>query len=208
MGGQILYKSLVNKLKNNYTIIIYKISSRLLNENIDATTNHFNIIKKDIISTANYLESKMYKEFSILGNSLLCCSALMVANSDARFKKVILNLVGSDIAECLWYTSSSVARHIKNKILKDGIKLYELKKYWKNISPINNINNFKNRKLLVLLSKNDKIIKYKYGLRFLKGLKKENINYELEIDNIFGHYLSGLKQLQFSNKIIDFINLN
>ena len=205
MGGILPYKILINKLKDDYTIVIYQLPNMILSDNIGTTIKYFDESQKNINNLANSLKNKGYRDFSILGSSLSCCLALMVANSDDKFKKIVLNLVGSDLAECVWCSNSPMVRNIKNKIAKKGIGLNNLKLYWKNISPINNIKNIKNRELLIFLSKNDKIIKYDYGQKFLDAIKKEKIKHKLEIDHIFGHYLSGFKQLQFQNRISSFL---
>jgi len=205
MGTTIMYKSLINKLKNNYTIVFYRLPNKVLDGNPNNTFKYFQKAKKDIISIINHLEKKGHKEFSILGFSISTVLALMVSNNDNRIKKIIISMAGSDLAECVWYSNSFMVKDVKNRLLKNGINLSILKRKWSSISPINNINNLKNKDILILLSKNDDVIKYKYGLKLLKALEKKKINYKNETDHVFGHYLSGCKQLLFSNNIVKFL---
>ena len=205
MGTIIIYRLLINKLKDKYTIVFYKLPNKILDDNPENTVKYFQEAKKDIISIINYLEKKGYKEFSILSSSKSTVLALMISNDDNKIKKIIINMVGSDLAECVWYSNSFMVKNVKNRLVKNGINLSILKKKWSSISPINNINNLKNKDILILLSKNDEVIKCKYGLKLLKALEKKKINYINETDNIFGHYLSGCKQLLFSDKIIKFL---
>ena len=65
--------------------------------------------------------------------------------------------------------------------------------------------NLKGKKLFIYLAKNDKISPYKYGIELLDKMRNEKINFDLHIDNFFGHYISGFKQLLFPNKIIKFL---
>ena len=205
MAGTALYNPLINKLKDNYTVIICKLPDYILSDNVFDTIKYFKKIKKYIINATDKLEKRGYENFFIMGLSLSCIPCLMVANSDARFKKIIINLVGSDFSECLWHTNSYLAKNIKNKIAKKCIDLITLKEYWEDIHPINNIDNLKDRELFILLSRNDQIIKYEYGLKLLKALESKNIKYKIETNNIFGHFLSIWKLLLFPDKIVKFL---
>lgn len=205
MGKSIFYKRLSNRLENSHTIVIYDLPNRLLNENPMEVVKYFNDIKKDIIETANFLEDQDYLDFAIFGTSLSTISALMAANSDKRFKKIVLNLTASDFAKSFWESEELLVKTIRNKMQSNNINLVMLKKYWKNLAPINNINNLNDRKLLIFLAKNDTVIPFKYGMEFLDKIKKKNIKFNLHIDNFFGHYLSGFKQLLFPDRIIRFL---
>ena len=70
MGTTIMYKSLINKLKNNYTIVFYRLPNKVLDGNPNNTFKYFQKAKKDIIYLINHLEKKGHKEFSILGFSI------------------------------------------------------------------------------------------------------------------------------------------
>ncbi|MBI1934877.1 hypothetical protein HYS31_00405 [Candidatus Woesearchaeota archaeon] len=93
----------------------------------------------------------------------------------------------------------------KKNLIKSGIQLHSLKMHWKEISPANNVNNLKNKDLMILLSKNDEVVKYKYGMDFLKVLEKEKIRYKAEVDYLLGNYLFNVKQLAFSDKLMKFL---
>lgn len=205
LSGKILYRRLINKLKNKYTIIVYRMPNKILNDDIKSTLKYFDKAKKDIIKITDYLENKGYKHFSILGVSLSGILAFIVANSDKRFKKIIFNLPGSDLAKCFWESSSLVTKLIRRKMEAGNIDFKNLENSWKNLAPVNNIQNLNKRKILIQLGKNDKVIPYKYGLELLNAMKKESIDFELDIDNFFGHYIILFKQLMFPKRIIKFL---
>lgn len=98
-----------------------------------------------------------------------------------------------------------VVANIRRKMIANGISLESLKKSWESIAPVNNIQKLNAINMLVFLSKNDQLVKYEYGLRFIDSVKKEKIKYRAEIDNIYGHYIAGLRHLLFPNKIISFL---
>lgn len=205
MGRMVFYKILLNKLKKNYTIVFYRLPNRLLTDDPKEVIKYFKVAKKDVIETADTLVNQGYENFSIFGTSLSTIIALMVANSDNRFKKIILSLPGNDFAQCFWECKQLLVKTIRNKMQANNIGLIELKKYWKNLAPINNINNINKRKILVFLAKNDKVVFYKYGVELLRSMEKRKINFEFDINNVFGHYLSGLKPLLFPKKIAKFL---
>lgn len=205
MGKGIFYKMLIKKLRDKYTLVVYQLPYRLLNENPLEVVYYFNEAKKDILEMVNLLENQGYKEFSIFGTSLSTSLALMVANSDNRFKKVIIGLSGSHLSKSFWDSNQLLVKNIKDKMCAKGVNLTKLIKYWKILEPVNNIKNLKGKKLFIYLAKNDKISPYKYGIELLDKMKNEKINFDLYVDNFFGHYISGFKQLLFPNKIIKFL---
>ncbi len=205
MGKDIFYKHLINKLKNHYTIVLYRLPNRALCDDPMATADCFECAKKELVDIVAKLEEEGFDDFSILGNSLSCGLVLMVANCCNKFRKVVLNLIGDDIADCFWKSNNLVVRRIKNSYIKNGIKLSYLKKCWFRISPINNLKNIKKQELLVFLSRNDDFVNFKNGEKFVRELKKSKIKYKLIIGNIFGHYISGVKNLILSDSIEKFL---
>lgn len=206
MGKEIFYKMLIKRLRDKYTLVVYQLPYRLLNENPLEVVKYFNEAKKDILETVIFLEKQGHKEFSIFGTSLSTSLALMATNSDNRFKKIIIGLSGSHLSKSFWGSNQLLVKNIKAKMRAKGINLAKLIKYWKKLEPVNNIKNLKGKKLFIYLAKNDKISPYKYGIALLDRMKGEKINFELYIDNFFGHYLSGFKQLLFPKRIIKFLD--
>lgn len=205
MGEIYYYKLLIKKLSKNCTVVLYKIPNKIINQDAIKTVKYFEKAKNEIINIANSLGKKGYKDFSIVGVSITCSLALMVANSDRRYKKIVLSLIGNDFAECFWDSRNLVVKNIRDKMIRNGISLESLKEKWKSIAPINNIKKLNRVEMLVFLSKNDQLVKYEHGLKFIEAIKKKKINYKADMDNIFGHYISGLKQLLFPNKIVKFL---
>ena len=205
MGRSWLYSKLIKKLKNKYTLVIYQLPNDLLNENPHKVLKKFLEAKEDIIKTVHHLKSKGIKEFSILGTSLSTALVFMVINADKSFRKIIVGFPGSYLSKSFWESNQLLVNHIRKKMETNGTNLIKLSEYWKPLEPINNIKNIKDRKLYIYLAKNDRITPYKYGLELLDKMKNEKIYFYPYIDNTFGHYISGLKQLLFPDKIIKFL---
>ena len=144
--------------------------------------------------------------FIIIGTSGSTPIAAMVANSDKRCKKIILNLVGNDLAECIWYSNNPILINIKSVLIRKGIILKQLKHYFSIMSYKNNSRNLNKKDILIFLSRNDKIIPYNNGVKLLKLLNRDGIKYDLVINNFLGHYISGFKNIIFFNKIVNFLD--
>ena len=205
MGRLWLYSRLIKKLQNKYTLVVYQLPNDLLNKDPHQVFKKFLEAKKDITKTVSALKSKGFKEFSILGTSLSAALVFMVANADKSFRKIIVGFAGSHLSKSFLESNQLLVSHIREKMQTNGTNLIKLGEYWKTLEPINNIKNIKGRKLYIYLAKNDKVIPYKYGLELLNKIKNEKIDFNLYTDNIYGHYIGGLKQLLFPDKIIKFL---
>ena len=129
----------------------------------------------------------------------------MIVNSDKSFKKIIVGFAGSYLSKSFLESNQLLVNHLREKMKTNGTNLIKLSRYWKTLEPINNIKNIKGRKLFIYLAKNDGVSPYKYGIELLDKMNNEKIDFELYIDSIFGHYISGLKQLLFPKRIIQFL---
>lgn len=82
--------------------------------------------------------------------------------------------------------------------MEQGITLSELKKAWSNLSPIRNIDNLGDKKILVYLAKKDKIMPYDQGIKLLEKLKESKYDYRVIVNKHSGHYLgSFVNMLRF-----------
>ena len=206
MGKTYYYKLLIHKLKTKYTVVLYDLPYNLLSSDTKLTVSLFKKIVSDIKFTFNEIGKKGCKSYCIVGTSGSTPIAAIVANSDERCKKLILNLVGNDLAECIWHSENPILINIRHSLENKGVTLAKLSKHFKMISYKYNSTNLKNKDILIFLSKNDKIVPYNNGTKLLKLLNKDNIQYELVTNKFFGHYISGIKNVIFYNKIQNFLD--
>lgn len=201
------FKPLINKLKSKHRVVIYQLPFALLSADVKLTAKLFKDAARDINETFELLRKEGCEYYSIIGNSTSCVIAAMAANQDNRCKKLILNLVGNDLAECMWYSQNPLVKNIKNILMEQGISLNKLKNHFEPMSYSHNSNNLKKKNILVFLSKNDRIVPYKSGIKFLGLLRKDRIKYKL-VENIFlGHYFSYIKNVVLSNKMANFLDM-
>lgn len=205
MGEMYYYEKLIRSLSKTYTVALYKIPNKIINDNAQKTTKYFEKSKKEIIDMTNILSRNGCKDFSIIGVSITSSLALMVANEDERYTKIVLGSIGDDFAESFWDSGNRVVKNIKRKMMGNGVNLASLRFTWKSIAPKNNIQNLNGRNMLILLSKNDQLVRYEHGLRFINLIKNKRIKYKVEIDSIYGHYLFILRRLLAPEQIVSFL---
>lgn len=173
-----------------YCSVIYSYDNNVLSPDISETVNNIIQVKKDVINQIRSLEYQGTNEFVIFGTSLGSLIGVLVANESKAVSKLILNSVGADFAETVW-TWDAVLNGFKKQLLKRHfVTLKKLKQEWMPISPIYNINNLKDRKLLIYLSKRDEIIPYEQGLSFSEALRKRGCNIILRTNINFNHLIS------------------
>ena len=130
----------------------------------------------------------------------------MISNSSKDISKIVLNTVGGDLAETVW--SWDIAKPwFKNDIVKQGIKLQELKQIWKDISPINNIDNLQGKKILMYISKKDNIIPYEsQALTLFKALENKGYKVKLVTNNYLHHAFTVAYNLLRPKLYLKFLN--
>lgn len=179
---------------NGYYCITYTYDKEILSPQTADTVNKIKSVSKSILDKIEELKANGFRDFYIFGTSLGSTIALMVANKSKDISKVVLNTTGSDIAETVWgwdrFNSS-----FKNSLISQGFTLSKLKNEWKDISPENNINNLKNKSLLIYLSRKDEVIPYKLGKKLADQFKERNYQYTLVINNNFNHIFTGFYNL-------------
>lgn len=157
-----------------YRVIIYEYSNEILSPDVEQTVKNCNKVRDDVLRQIKELETEGVKSFCLFGNSMGTILSLMIANSSPKsISKIILNLVGADLAETVW-TWDKVKRleWFKRDLLKQKIDLEQLKKAWKTLSPINNIQNLHNIPLLIYVSQKDELIPFQQSQKITEELSK------------------------------------
>jgi hypothetical protein len=207
----VLYLPLI-KLFNSYGYycIFYSFKKSCFTWEVVNTVNNFKTIKASVLNEITRLKKENYSSFSIFGTSLGSALAIFIANSSKDIARIILNLVGDDIAEIAW--SWNVNRlwrlrfaSFKKELIKKNMTRKKVKEIWQEIAPINNLTNFKNKKILVYLAKKDKIIPYGCGQKLIKEFKDRKLSFILCENNFFGHLSSAIYNLIRFNIYLNFL---
>jgi len=122
---------------------------------------------------------------------------------------MVLFVAGSSLSKTCF---TSYADEVKIKLEKKKYNLKKLQKEWKQIEPINNLNNIKKTKIKLYTSLNDQVVLYEFQKKLFEQMKKKKIDVEEILEEKKGHYLTVYKYLKnyeefdkfFTTKIKDF----
>lgn len=191
--------------RNGYQCIVYTYENNVFSPDTKKTVNDLLRVRDDVLDRIKQLKEQECKDFNIFGASLGTIIALLVANKSSDISRIILNTTGSDIAEVVW-SWDNVKKYFKNALISQGYSLVQLKKDWSVITPINNINNLKNKKILLFLSQKDELIPYKLGEALGDVLSKYKYDVQIRTNIHSAHLLSGILNLFNTKVYLKFLN--
>jgi|SRR3989344_4001184 len=189
---------------NGYYCITYAYDGDVFSPNTKATTKYFNEIKDEILLKITELKKSGYKDFSIFGTSLGTMLALMIANKSPDISRVVLNTTGIDVSEAVWGWDK-VNVSFKKELLQQKLTLKQLKELWSEITPASNINNLKNKKILVYLSIKDEVIPFNLGKHLVSEFEDRHYDYTLITNNKLKHLYTGAYNLINARRYLSFL---
>ena len=104
----------------------------MLSSNVGLTLQSVRQAAIDVRAAIDWLQTRGYTRFAVLGTSIGSCVALITAAHDARISVAVLNHVSPYFADVVWRGIST--RHVL-KGLTGKITLDDLRKIWMPISP-------------------------------------------------------------------------
>lgn len=191
--------------KNGFYCITYTYDNSVFSPDVSKTVENFQLIKNDILQSISELKKKGYTEFSVAGGSLGSIFAVLVANESPDITKLILNTTGADTAKNVWISSITKGA-FKESIIKQGYTMEKLQQAWRSIIPIHHIDNLKNKKILVYLSKRDTVIPFSLGMELIQAFEKRDYDYRLIINTRLGHIATAMYNSFKAKDYIDFLN--
>jgi len=191
---------------NGFQSIIYEYDKNILSSSIKDTIENTTSVKEDILKQISLFKKGGFQDFSIFGTSYGTIISFMVGNQSRDVTKIILNLSSLDLAETVWTWNKGKDSQVKKGILHHNINLQQLRKKWYQLSPINNLTNLKNKKILIYLAKKDEVIPYKLQKKLFEKLMEINNNIQFNYDNKHNHPISALLNLLKYNKYVKFLD--
>lgn len=187
-----LERGLNNRIhKAGYSTLDYEFAQFMLSSDYKATVKNFKTIQKNVRKDiTNYKKKYKFPEIHVIGASLGVVNAIMIANKHPLVDKLTLISSGNCLAECLW--GGIRTQDIRKQFEKKGVSLKQLKKYWRELAPENNINGLKGKDIHILISKNDDLIPTSYGLKLIRAMKKIGLKPKVK-ESYLGHYGMVLK---------------
>ena len=184
-------------LRAGHSCLIYQFPIKILSENVHLTEKYFKEVQEDIKKEIERMKNAYnFSEIIVVGISLGCVNALMVANKNINVDKVILVVPGDSLSDSLWRGVGT--RKLKNQIKRHHINLKELENDWKYLDPKNNIDGLFGKELEIYLSRSDKVIPYTNGNHLVKDIRDIGLNPTIIKNNKLGHYFTPLGFILFN----------
>jgi dipeptidyl aminopeptidase/acylaminoacyl peptidase len=120
-----------------------------------------------------------------------------------QINKLVINMTYGSIAENIW--TWNFIKSTKARAIKEGYTLKSLDKKLEPISPIPNAPKLKGKRVLLYLSKNDKVLLYEQSLQFKRALDKAGVDYVYVENKHFGHIISGYNNFRKYKVWLDFL---
>lgn len=211
--GKIWHYFLTAKIleKQGFKCIIYEYDNTIFSSSIKATIANTNAVKNDILKQIKILKKNSFNKFAIFGTSYGTLISFMVANKEKSVTDLILNLSSIDLSETVWTWNKGKDSQIKKELIKQGVSLKLLKKKWSELSPINNMNNLKNTRILFYQAKNDEVFPLRLQHQLLLRLKTITPNIKIVENLNRKHRISALVNLLnhkvYTNFLINYRDL-
>lgn len=187
-----------------YYPIVYAYDDEVFSPNPARTLKSITAIADVILLRISELKNQGHKDFSIFSFSLGTLIGLMVANNSPDVSKVILNLVGTGPAETVW-SWDKLYPDFEQKLHNQHLTLDNLSKIWAPIAPVNNISRLRGKKLLIYLTKRDKVIPYDHGLELVGQIKTAGYDYRLITNHHLVHAHAGVYNFANMRTYLDFL---
>jgi len=202
-GSTLRYNVVLRRVvsRNNYSFLEYEFPKGILSSHIEKTKDYFDIIRDEVIKDIKELK-KEYKFTTVYvaGVSLGSFHACRIANHNEDIDELCLITTGHCLAETIW--QGMLTQKIKKNMEFQGVSLIELKKYWRELAPENNIDDLKVKHITIVNSIADQVVPFYCGNNLLNKLKEHKYNISYDINKNLGHLLTGAKFYSIPGKIL------
>jgi len=205
MGTKIpMYKFFIKQLnKRGYSCVVYDYGlDFLFNATLQLWKKFFDEIISDAQKRIKKLKQKNVTNFYSYGASMGTLVANKLTRDAKEISHVILNMTYGDVADNI-FTYRGVKK-AKESFLKQGVDREELRRNIFYMDPIKTAKELKNKKILLQLSRYDRVLLYEQTKYTLEAFRKNNLDFEYEESKIGGHYLTGIINLFRINRIDGF----
>lgn len=195
---------------SGYRTIIYTYDKNIIVPDINDTIDHLMQVKESVLQQIHLLQKEGITDFSVFGTSLGTIIAFLIANEAPAITKLIINLSGADVADIIWSWDTvhffKKFRTFKATLQENGVALPQLKTAWKVLSPIYNIENIQNKKILLYACMKDELIPYQQQVVLIEELKKRKYDLKITTNSFMPHALTAAFNLLNTKRYIDFLN--
>ena len=205
MGTKIgLYRLFVKLMKaKGYSCLVYDYPLKLLFEPKLQEWEQFYIdIVADAQERIHQLANADNASFYAYGVSMGTLIANKFARETKEVKHLILNLTYGVVAQNIWTWKG--VKKAKAGLMKQGVDQTALRESIKYADPITNASKLKGKKVLLYLTRNDKVLVYDQTKYTKKAFEEAELDLKYVENKYLGHYFSGTKNLLAVNRIDKF----
>ncbi|MGI9102495.1 MAG: alpha/beta fold hydrolase [Terriglobales bacterium] len=149
----------------------------------------------EVRSCLDWLESRGYRQFGILGTSLGSCYAFIASAHDERLRVNAFNHASTYFADVVWTGQST--RHVRAGVEKE-ITLDSLRKSWLSISPMSYFDQFSRfpKKSLVIYATYDLTFLPEFSRQIVTEFARRHLDHRVAVLPC-GHYTTGETPYKF-----------
>lgn len=205
MGTKIWLYRLFVKLMNNrgYSIVIYDYPMPLVSRaQFEVWEQFYDDILVDGQQRLATHKRAGVRHFYVYGISMGTLIGGMFARETPEVTHVILTLLYGDVATNIWL--SPMTWKTRRTMRKQRVPMETLRKHVARVDPIQQAAGLRGKKLLLNLSRRDKILHYSETIKSKQAFDTAGIDMKY-VENIYlGHFASGTKHLLSIKKIDNF----
>jgi hypothetical protein len=165
-------------------------SDYAVSSNIGRTTAACRQAVIDIRCCLDWLETKGYQQFGVLGTSLGSCYAFIAAAQDARIEVCAFNHASTQFGDVVWTGQST--RHIRAAFENAGLSQEDVRAVFRAVSPTSYMDQFAahSKRVLVVHATYDLTFLEEFSLDVLKNFERLGVDYVSKVLPC-GHYTTG-----------------
>lgn len=187
-------------IKFGASYVHYSFAPDILTADVELTKRRFETFSDQIRDEIDeFSEQNSIAQVTIIGVSLSCVTASMIASENPLVNDLIMVVPGHSLADSMWHGLRT--RNLKEAIEARGIGLAELQRQWEKLAPEFYLPKLKDKKVKIIISRSDRIIPASFGKRYSEVARKIIPSVTVIKNRWLGHYASILHYCYFSKDI-------
>jgi esterase/lipase len=200
-----IYRPFIKALqKRGYSSIIYDYPVSIVQDaQLSEWHRFYDVVLADVRARLKKLHESGYEHFSAHGSSMGTLLASLMGRKCPEVTHTVLNLPYGDLAHSIYTVKP--ARVAKERLVKQGITQQMFSEAFEYIDPLKTAHEFKNKKVLLFISKKDDVLDYEDTKRTKTALKQAGANLTYYENTLLGHHLSGTRNILSLRRLIGFL---
>ncbi len=192
-------------VKNGYRVVAYSYGNAVATRSLQMTIDNIQAMLVDSATKITKLDESV--QISCFGISMGTVLAANVTARHPRIKKVVLNLSYSDTAEHIINLPPipTISRKRLTVYIKAGGGNEDLRTAFQPYAPLNLVNQLKNKRVLLYLSKTDRILQFQHTRQLRDALQANGTDLRYYENKHGGHFFAALYNNLHSKRYLGFL---